>query len=145
MNEKAVFFFASAGKKKTALKSNEWMACELFRGQKKKTGKHPKISKNQLDFFFATLSEKKNTTIGFEWMNDHRTYPAKKKNTVPLVDRGKKITDIFWKCTKIVLRPIKLKKMFVKKKVNKKTRLLCGKKKNITNIFWKITWIELRS
>ena len=35
MNEKAVFFLSGAGKKKTALKSNEWMACELFRGKKK--------------------------------------------------------------------------------------------------------------
>ena len=42
------------------------------------------IKKNKSVFFFSRSAEKKNTIFGFEWMNDQRPCPRKKKNTVPL-------------------------------------------------------------
>ena len=88
MNEWKSCFFFRCRKKKTALKSNEWMACELGRRQKK-TEIHPKISKNQLVFSFFRAFGKKNTTFGFEWMNDQR--PSRgKKNTISFAKPKKK-------------------------------------------------------
>ena len=37
------------------------------------------IKKNKLYFFFPASREKKNTIFGFEWMNDQRPCPRKKK------------------------------------------------------------------
>ena len=90
-------------------KSNEWMTYELFRGKEKKQknpqkfGKKkykqlllkkgnfvkiwlndrwtfPRENKKTSCIFFSAAREKKNTNFGFEWMNDQRPCPQKKKN-----------------------------------------------------------------
>ena len=86
MNEWHVNFSAEKKKQKNAQKwgkkkhnkfllkkiggssKSEWMADELFRGKKK-----------HILFFFWRHWKKKNTILGFEWMNDQRSYPGKKK------------------------------------------------------------------
>ena len=50
MNEKAVFFFPVTEKKKTALRSNEWMNIWTFPG-KKKTEKTPKNAGKKTQHF----------------------------------------------------------------------------------------------
>ena len=194
MNEKAVFFFFRCGKKKTAVKSNEWMAYELFRGKKKHTKKththrfapilgrkknsnapknrspisvfgffwvwfrinpifgvyavlvtvfvwiyfyfivyleflnfwksspSPDLEwmdnelfrgkkKNTCVFFFPAIFltwEKKNTIFGFEWMNDQRTCPRKKKNTIPLARSHLCYTQCFKLIAKVTTNKSKI-------------------------------------
>ena len=98
MNEKAVFFFSSDGKKKKQHwdRMNEW-TCELFQ-EKKKTEKTPKnAEKKKHNLLFNKIIE---TPPDFEWMANELFLGKKKKQVVffffPLRGKKKKRISGFW-------------------------------------------------